>query len=197
MANRCVRGIADPPEQVEPLARLPEDARAVQAIGWRELRVLAMRLSEDIGPGDPAPILIDGSTTDTELARTSSSPPSPREPLRGWGLLRSQVGVTRGGLNGPLGQAPGLCGEKVELVSHQLAEHDKHSVHLDQHVDTGEAFEPRKLGIDVGADVLQPVVSHGRCWRYWITTTVVPPSSSIRERSAPAPPDSSLEDRRS
>ena len=36
------------PEQVQPVVGLPEDAQAIQAMSWRELQVLAMRLTEDL-----------------------------------------------------------------------------------------------------------------------------------------------------
>ena len=59
------------PEQVEPVVGLPEDALAIQAMGWRETQVLAMRLIEDLPGAEHELAPVDGSTTTTELARTT------------------------------------------------------------------------------------------------------------------------------
>jgi hypothetical protein len=60
------------PEQVEPITGLPEDALAIRAMSWREMQVLAMRLSEDLRTAEPKPITIDGATPNTGLTSTAS-----------------------------------------------------------------------------------------------------------------------------
>ncbi len=55
---------------------VPEDALAIQAMSWRELQVLAMRLTEDLPKGDPAFVAIDGSTARRlDDSTTKTEPP--------------------------------------------------------------------------------------------------------------------------